>query len=74
MYSVYTIWPFDSIENKQIVYRGEDCIKKFCESSREHAIKRINFEKKKIIPLTNEQKESHEKAKICYTCEKKFWT
>ena len=30
----------------------------FCESLREHAMKIINFEKKKLIPLTNEQQES----------------
>ena len=52
-----TIWIFDGIENKHDVYRGEDYMKKFCESLREHAMKMINFEKKKI-PLRNEQQES----------------
>ena len=33
-YSMSTIWRFDSIENKYNVYRGEDCIKNFCESLR----------------------------------------
>ena len=28
---------FKNIENKQDAYRGKDCRKKFCESSREHA-------------------------------------
>ena len=37
-------------------YRGKDCMKKFCEDLREHAIKIINHEKKKIIPLTAEEK------------------
>ena len=55
------IWTFDSMENKNNVYRGEDCMKKFCESLREHTVKIINCEKKKIIPLTNEQQESNEK-------------
>ena len=36
-------------------------MKKFCESLREHTVKIIKFEKKKIIPLTNEQQESNEK-------------
>ena len=31
-------------------------------------MKIINFEKKEMIPLTNEQQESYEKAKICYIC------
>ena len=38
---------FRSIENKHDVYRGKDCIKKFCEFLREHATKIINFSKKK---------------------------
>ena len=29
-------WEFDHIENKRTIYRGKDCLKKFCESSRAH--------------------------------------
>ena len=47
-------------------------MKKFCESLREHALNKINFEKKKIIPLTNEQLELNEKIKIYYICNKSF--
>ena len=47
-------------------------MKKFCESLREHALNIINFEKKKIIPLTNEQLELNEKIKIYYICNKGF--
>ena len=35
------------MKNKHDVYKGKDCMKKFCESLREHAIKIINFIKKK---------------------------
>ena len=35
------------MKNKHDVYRGKDCMKKFCEFLREHAIKIINFIKKK---------------------------
>ena len=55
-----------SIENKYDPCRGKDCMKDFCESLREHEMKRINFEKKKMILLTNEQQESYEERKICY--------
>ena len=48
-----TIWTFDGIEKKYTVYRIEDCMKKFCESLRNHAIKINNLENKKIIPLSN---------------------
>ena len=47
-----TIWAFDNIENKHTLYCGEDCMKKFCTSLRENAANAINFEKKKILPLT----------------------
>ena len=34
-----TISSFKTIENKHDVYRGEACMKEFCESLREHAMK-----------------------------------
>ena len=43
------------VENKHILYHGKDCIKKFCESLREHAKNVIDLEKKKILPLTKEE-------------------
>ena len=50
-----TIWVFDHIEYQHILYCGKDCMKKFCESLREHAKNKIDFEKKKMLPLTNEE-------------------
>ena len=47
-----TIWTLDNLENKYSLCRGEDCVKKFCSSLREHATNVINFEKKKMLPLT----------------------
>ena len=41
------IWTFDKIEKKRTLYRGKDCIKKFCTFLREHAKNIIDFEKKK---------------------------
>ena len=63
---------FKSIENKNDVYRGKDCQKKFCESLRENAMKKINFKKRKMKSLTKEQQEAYENAKICYICKDKF--
>ena len=51
-YSMSTIWTLDNIENKYSLYRGEDCFKTFCSSLKEHATNIINFEKKKMLPLT----------------------
>ena len=51
-YSRSTIWSFNHIENKCSLYPEKDCMKKFCEFLREHAKSIINFEKKKMLPLT----------------------
>ena len=42
-YSMSRIWTFDHIANKHTSYRGEDCMKKFCESLREHSKNVIDF-------------------------------
>ena len=47
-------------------------MKIFCKDLKDQAMKIINYEKKKIIPLTDEEKETHENQKICYICEKEF--
>ena len=57
-FSMSTISSFRSIEDKHDEYRGKDFMKKFCEFLREHAMKIINFKKKKITLLTKEQQES----------------
>ena len=67
-FSMSTISSFRSIENKHDVYRDKDCMKKFCKFLREHAMKIINFKKKKMKLLRKEQQESYENAKICYIC------
>ena len=43
-------------------------MKKFCNSLRKHTKYIIDFEKKKMIPLTKEELESHQDAKVCYIC------
>ena len=45
--SISTISSFTTIENKHDVYRGKDCMKKFCEFLRKYAVKIINFKNKK---------------------------
>ena len=53
-FSISTILSFKEIENKHDIYRGEDCMKKFCESLKQHLMKIVNFKKKKLKLLTNE--------------------
>ena len=47
-------------------------MEKFYYSLREHAMKIINFEKKKMIPLTHEEYESYLNQLSCHICRKRF--
>ena len=71
-YSMLTIWALDHIESKHTLYHRKDCIKKFCGSLREHAKNIIDFEKKKVLPLTKAGLKSKQDAKACYICAKKI--
>ena len=46
--------------------------KAFCESLREHAMKIISIEKRKMKILINKQQESNENAKIYFICKENF--
>ena len=48
-FSMFTILSFKNKENNHDVYKGKDCMKKFCESLREHPINTINVKKKKNV-------------------------
>ena len=67
-----TIWSFDIIENKHTLNYGEDCMKKFCTSLREHATKVIKFEKKKMLLLTKKELKLHQDETESYICGKIF--
>ena len=71
-YSIFTHYSFDESKNKFNYYRGDDCMEKFCKDLREHSTKIINYEKKKIMPLTTKEKLYHNKQKVCYICKKEF--
>ena len=71
-YSIFTSCSFDESKNKINYYRGDDCMKKFCKDLREHAMKIISYEKKRMVPLTTEEKIHCNKQKICYICKKEF--
>ena len=62
-YSIFTNCSFDESKNKISYYRGDDCMKKFCKDLREHSTKIINYEKKKMISLTTEEKTHYDKQK-----------
>ena len=54
-YSMSTIWGLDHTENKHTLYCGKDCMKKFCDSLKEHAKNIILFEKKKNVTINKEE-------------------
>ena len=62
-YSIFTNCSFDESKNKISYYRGDDCMKKFCKDLKEHSTKIINYEKKKMISLTTEEKIHYNKQK-----------
>ena len=47
-FSMSTISSYRSMKNKH-VYRGKDCMKKFCGFLREHTMKIINLKKNEVI-------------------------
>ena len=65
-YSIFKHCSFDESKNKLNYYRGHDCMEKFCKDLREHSTKIINYEKKKIIPLTTKEKIYHNKQNAIY--------
>ena len=71
-YSIFTHCSFDESKNKLNYCRKDVCMNKFCTDLREHVTKIINYEKKKMIPLTTKEKIYHNKQKICYVCKKEF--
>ena len=71
-YSIFTHCSFDKSKNKLNYFRGDDCMKKFCKGLREHSTKIINYEKKKMIPLTAKEEIYHNREKVCYICKKEF--
>ena len=73
-YSRVTCCSFDKSKTEWNYYRGKDCMEKFCKDLKDQTMKIINYKKKDMIPLTNEEKEFYEKQKVCYICEKEFCT
>ena len=71
-YSLVTCCSFDKSKNERKYYRGKDCMKMFCKDLKDQAMKIINHEKKEMIPLTDEEKESYENQEVCYICKKDF--
>ena len=70
-YSMSTILAFDHLENKHNLFRGKDCMKKFCTSLRKQAKDIIDFEKKSVI-FNKRRIKSRQDAKAYYICGKRI--
>ena len=47
-------------------------MEKYCKKLREWVMKIVNYEMKKMIPLTRDENEYHEKQNKCFICDKRF--
>ena len=66
---------FNLIKQKTnyIVTEGNTVWKGFAKTF-QHAMKIVNYEKKEMMPLTDEETKSYEKQKVCHICKKEFST
>ena len=71
-YSLSLIFSFNLKENKHSVYRGRDCIEKFCKDLKELATKIINYEEKDMIALRDNKNKFYEEQKKWHICQKEF--
>ena len=73
-YSLLMCCSFDKTKNEKKHYRGKDCMEMFSRELKNQAMKIINYEKKEMIPLTDEEKKSYENQEICHICKQEFCT
>ena len=73
-YLLLTNCLFDAAKNNLDCYRDKDCMEKFCQDLREHAMRIVNYEKEEMIRLTDEKNKSYESQKVCFICKKEFNT
>ena len=57
---------FNESKNEWGYYKRKACTDMFCKDLRNQAMTIINYEKKGMILLTDEETESYEKQKVCY--------
>ena len=71
-WTILTNCLFDKAKSKLDYCRGIDCIKVLCEKFKDRALRIINYEKKEMIPSSEEENKSYEEQDICHICRKKF--
>ena len=70
---VYSTFPYGKVENPLKLYRGEDCIEKFCDHIKEEAHRLYHmFLERPVDPLTNKQWVRYKESNKCHICYKPF--
>ena len=64
---------YEKVKNPLTLYRGKDCVKKFCDNIIEEACRLYRaFPERPMAPLTLKEIEKHKKSKKCYICFRPF--
>ena len=71
-YSLLTHCSLDLTKGKLDCYRGKSCMERFTKDLKDHTIKIVNYEKTKMLPLTDKENKSCKKQNVCYICKKGF--
>ena len=71
-FSLFTYCSFDKTKNRSDYNRGKDCMEVFCKILKERIERIIYWEKKEMIPLTDEESRSYGNQNFCYVCKKRF--
>ena len=70
---IHSEFAYGRVENPFKLYRGKDCVKKFCEHVIEEARGLYrSFPEKPMDPLNKAQLKKYEKVRICHICFKPF--
>ena len=70
---VYSEFAYGKVENPLTLYRGKDCVKKFCDHVIGEAHRLYNaFPERPMNPLTSNQNERYKKSKRCHICFRPF--
>ena len=70
---IYSEFAYGKVENPVTLYRGKDCIKKFCDHIIGEACRLYHaFPERPMTPLTPKEIEKHKKSKKCHICFRPF--
>ena len=70
---VYSKFAYGDVKDPLTIYRGKDCVEKFCYHIKREAHRLYHmFPEKPMDPLTKKQWKRYEKASRCHVCFKPF--